>query len=257
MTQIYAIANQKGGVGKTTTVLNVGAALAQQGSRVLLIDLDPQASLTAHLGLDPYRQERSSYSLVMFDEIALSRVLKPVGANLALVPGSIDLATAAIKIVQERQPLNRLQVALRGNQLGFDYVLLDTPPSLSVLTVSALLAAQYVLIPVQCNHMAMLGVRAMLDVMRRIRDQMGNPQLSLRGVVATLFDAEALYAQRVLDELRALLPGQILNTIIPYDTHIGDAPHQGKSALAYLPDSPGAAAYRRLAGELVKPKTGL
>lgn len=250
MTQIFVIANQKGGVGKTTTVLNLGAALALQGHRVLLIDLDPQASLTAHLGLDPYRQERSSYSLVMFEEMVLSRVLKPVGANLALVPGSIDLATAAIRLVQERQPLNRLQLALRESRLGFDFVLLDTPPSLNVLTVSALLAAQQVIIPVQCNHAAALGVRAMLDVVHRVRDHMGNPSLSVRGIVATLFDAEMLYAQQVLRELRALLPKQTLQTVIPYDPHIADAPHQGKSILTYLPESPGAIAYRRLADEL-------
>lgn len=248
MTRILVLANQKGGVGKTTTALNLGMALAAQGRRVLLVDIDPQASLTAFLGLDPYRVGRSTYSLLMFDNMGLARILKTPRANLALAPGSIDLATAAVRLVQERHPLLRLRSALRGSRMPFDFVLVDTPPGLNVLSVAGFLAADEVLIPALCDHLAMLGVRAIQDMARRVRDDMGNPGLKVRGVLPTFFDGEAAYAQKALDELRALVP--VLDTIIPYDTHIADAPHQGKTVLDYAPESPGAAAYRRLAEEV-------
>ncbi len=248
MTRILVIANQKGGVGKTTTALNLGAVLAGQGQRVLLVDLDPQASLTAFLGFDPYRLPRSSYSLLMYDGMTLGRILQTPRTNLALAPGSIDLATAAIKLVQEQHPLTRLRAALRESRMLFDVVLIDTPPGLNVLTVAGFLAAGEVLIPAQCDHLAMLGVRAILDLARRVRDEMGNPGLKVCGVLPTLFDSEAAYAQKTLDDMRALVP--VLQTVIPYDTHITDAPHQGKLILDYAPDSPGGAAYRRLADEI-------
>lgn len=248
MTQILALANQKGGVGKTTTVLNLGAALAVQGRRVLLVDIDPQASLTACLGFDPYRMQRSSYSLLMFEGITLGRILQMPRANIALAPGSIDLAAAAIKLVQEQHSLTRLRAILRDSRMTFDVVLIDTPPGLNVLTVVGLLAADEVLIPAQCDHLAMLGVRAIRDLARRVRDEMGNPGLTVRGVLPTFFDGAAAYAQKTLDDLRALVP--VLQTVIPYDTHITDALFQGKLVLDYAPDSPGAAAYRRLAEEV-------
>lgn len=248
MTRILVLANQKGGVGKTTTALNLGMALAAQGRRVLLVDVDPQASLTVSLGFDPYRVGRSTYSLLIFDGMVLARILKTPRANVALAPGSIDLATAAVRLVQERHPLMRLRSALRGSRLPFDFALVDTPPGLNVLSVTALLAADEVLIPALCDHLAMLGVRAIQDMARRVRDDMGNPGLKIRGVLPTFFDGEAAYAHRSLDELRALVP--VLDTVIPYDTCIADAPHQGKAVLDYAPDSPGAAAYRRLAEEI-------
>jgi chromosome partitioning protein len=253
LTRIVAIANQKGGVGKTTTALNLGLVLAQRGRRVLLVDVDPQASLTGYLGLDPYRTERSSYSLLMFPEMTLTRVLRPMRPSLALIPGSVDLATAAIKMVQEPYPLERLRHVLRTGRFPFDEVLIDTPPSLSVLSVVSLLAADEVMIPTQCNHGATQGIRAIQDVIKRIRAGMGNPDLKLRGVLPTLFDSESAYAQDVLSELRALLPGQVLETMIPYDVNVADAPHKGKAIVEYAPDSPGALAYNKLADEVLKP----
>ncbi len=250
MTRILAIANQKGGVGKTTTALNLGLMLASK-CRVLLIDLDPQASLTACLGLDPYRQERSSYSLLMYDKMTLARVLRPLRPGLALIPGSVDLQTASIKLLQENHSLGRLRMVLRDSRVPFDYVLIDTPPGLNVLTVTGLLAADEVIIPAQCNHTAILGVRAVQDVTFRIRENMGNPDLKVRGVLPTFYDDDALYSPQILAELQALLPGQVFKVRIPYDVNVADAPHTGKAVVDYAPQSPGAVAYRQLADEIV------
>ncbi|MBZ0277877.1 MAG: ParA family protein [Anaerolineae bacterium] len=252
MAHILAVVNQKGGVGKTTTALNLGVALAQRQQRILLIDLDPQASLTACLGIDPYKSERSSYSLLLYPEMTLTRVLKPIGANLALVPGSIDLDTAAIQIVQREISLHRLRKVLRESRLSFDMILIDTPPGLNVLTVCALLAADSVLIPSQCSSLAIAGIRAVQDAMNRIRSRMGHPGLQLRGVVATFYDASGAHAPKVLAELRALLPDHVFKTVIPYDVHVADAPHTGKPVVDYAPDSPAAVAYQALADELLQ-----
>lgn len=249
MTRILAVANQKGGVAKTTTALNLGLVLARQ-CRVLLIDLDPQASLTAFLGFDPYRQERSAYSLLMFDDMTLARVLKPLNSSLALIPGSVDLANAGIKIVQEPHPLNRLRQVLRESRVNFDYILIDTPPGLNVLTVIGLLAADEVLIPAQCNYAAILGIRAVQEVVKRIREHMGNPGLKIGGVLPTFYDSQAVHTAEILAELQTLLPGQVFKTRIPYDVHVADAPHTGKAVVDYAPESPGAAAYRQLAEEI-------
>ncbi len=249
VTRIMAVANQKGGVGKTTTALNLGVLLARM-SRVLFVDLDPQASLTTFLGVDSYRVERSSYSLLMFEGMSLARSLRTLNSSMALVPGSIDLAAAAIKIVQDGLPLARLREVLRQSRVAFDYVVIDTPPGLNVLTVIGLMAADEVIIPTQCSQTAVMNIRAIQDVIWRVRDHMGNPDLKVRGVLPTLFDNQAIYAQTVLDELRALMPGQIFKTVIPYDVRVADAPHKGKAVVDYAPESLGALAYRQLAAEI-------
>ncbi len=249
MTRILAVANQKGGVGKTTTALNLANLLARQ-CRVLVVDLDPQASLTASLGFDSYRLERSTYSLLMFEDIALSRVMRTIHSSLALLPGSVDLSNAAIKLVQEPHPLGRLRKILRESHIPFDYVVIDTPPGLNVLTVIGLLAADEVLIPAQCNHAAILGIRAVQEVLKRIRESMGNPGLSLRGIVPTFYDPHSLYTAQVLTELHALLPGQVFKSAIPYDVHVADAPHKGQAVVDFAPESPGAVAYRQLVEEI-------
>ncbi len=251
MTYILAVANQKGGVGKTTTVLNLGLVLASRGKRVLLVDLDPQASLTVFMGYDPYRLTRSSYSLLMYPEISLVRVMQTFGSLVALVPGSVDLATAAIRMVQEQHPLGRLRTVLRETQYTFDFVLIDTPPGLNVLTVSALIAADQLIIPIQCNYPAMQGIKAVQDIISHVRTGMGNPNLKLRGILPTFFDSESLFAAKVLADIRTLLPGQVFRTAIPYDPTVADAPHVGKAVVDYAPESAGAQAYRALVDELL------
>ncbi len=251
MAHILAVANQKGGVGKTTTVLNLGLVLASRGKRVLLVDLDPQASLTVFMGYDPYRLTRSSYSLLMYPEISLVRVMQTFGSHVALIPGSVDLATAAIRMVQEQHPLGRLRTVLRETQYTFDYILIDTPPGLNVLTVSALIAADQLIIPVQCNYPAMQGIKAIQNIINHVREGMGNPNLKLQGILPTFFDSESLFSAKVLIDMRTLLPGQVFHTTIPYDPTVADAPHVGKAVVDYAPDSPGAEAYRSLVDELL------
>ncbi len=251
MAHILTVANQKGGVGKTTTVLNLGLMLASRGKRVLLVDLDPQASLTIFMGYDPYRLTRSSYSLLMYPEISLVRVMQTFGSLVALIPGSVDLATAAIRMVQEQHPLGRLRTVLRETQYTFDYILIDTPPGLNVLTVSALIASDQLIIPIQCNYPAIQGIKAVQDIINHVREGMGNPNLKLRGILPTFFDSESLFSAKVLADMRAVLPGQIFRTAIPYDPTVADAPHVGKAVVDYAPDSPGAEAYRALVDELL------
>lgn len=249
MTKIVAIVNQKGGVGKTTTAWNLGVVLTQQGYRVLLIDLDAQGGLTALMGLDPYQMARSSYSLLMFDEVSLARTMQMFGSGLALVPGSIDLATAAVKITQEEQPLDRLHRVLATSRIKFDYVFIDTPPTLDVITAISLIAANGVIIPTQTHYLALLGIRNILDTMNRIQ-QFRNPDLRLLGALATMYDPQSAHAQSVLTEMQAVLPGRVFQTIIPYDPHVIDSPHSGKALVEYAPTSPAALAYRSLADEL-------
>jgi len=251
VTRILAVANQKGGVGKTTTALNLGIVLSQKQCRVLLVDLDPQSSLSVSLGIDPYRVERSTYSLLMYPEISLARILKPFSSTLALIPGSVDLANASIKLIQEGQSLDRLRAALRQSHVSFDYILIDTPPGLSVLTVTGLLAADEVLIPAQCNHSAMLGIRAIQDVVQRIRESMDHPSLKVVGVLPTFYDSSAVYAQQILSDLYTLLPGVIFKTVVPYDANVADAPYKGKVVVEYAPQSPGTLAYYALAEEVI------
>lgn len=251
MPRILAITNQKGGVGKTTTALNLGFELANRQRRVLLVDLDPQGGLTVFMGLDPYHLARSSYSLLLYKDMRLARTLHTVSSELALVPASIDLAVATVKIIQESQPLDRLRTALHNNRLGFDYVLIDTPPTLDVMTAISLVAADEVIIPAQCHYLAMLGIRAIKDSIQRVREGMRNPDLTLRGVLPTMYDSASSQSQSVIDEMRAVLGDAVFDTVIPYDVRVQDAPHRGKPVVEDAPDSPAAIAYKAFADELL------
>ncbi|MFC1960472.1 ParA family protein [Chloroflexota bacterium] len=249
MVQILVIANQKGGVGKTTTALNLGAALAEMGHRVLLVDVDPQAGLTASLGIDPYEVRRSTYSLLVHDQMALTSAVVHVGGTLAIIPGSRELASIESRLGTSRDAILRLRRALMQTTLPLDYILIDTPPSLGVLTANGLVAAHKILITVQCQYLAMRGVRTMLETCNHVRASF-NPDLQVAGILGTMYRPSSLHSQEVVDELRAVFPQEIFNVLIPDSEALAEAPLAGKSVLTYAPTDPATHAYRTLAQEI-------
>lgn len=250
MTRTLVIANQKGGVGKSTSVMNLGVALANRGAQVLLIDLDPQGGLTAAFGVDSYDVRRSAFSLLMYSQVTLARVLRPVRSTLSLVPASLDLAAAEIQLAPAADRARRLRAALERSRLPFDFVLIDTPPGLGVLTANGLVAADEVIIPVQCQYLAMRGVRGLMDTIVRIKNNI-HPALRLAGLFGTMYRAESRHAQEVVEELRSVFGTKMYQTLIPYDDAVAEAPVIGLSVLEYIPRHSISERYRALAEEIV------
>jgi chromosome partitioning protein len=248
VTRTIAVANQKGGVGKTTTVSNLGASLAAMGKRVLLIDLDPQAALTATYGLDPYKLPRSMYSVLVHEGASLARVLHPAGksTNLSIAPASIDLAAAEVQLANSDNRAHRLRNALEQNRIPFDYILIDTPPSLGLLTLNGLVGANEVLVPVQAHFLAMRGVRALMEVIWRVKRRL-NPQLRLLGLVPTMYQQNSDHAREVVDQMRDVFKTKVFDVLIYNDMAFAEAPVAHKSLVEQLPEHQGALAYRKLA----------
>ena len=249
MVRTLVIANQKGGVGKTTTTLNLGAALAEQGQQVLLIDLDAQAGLTASLGVDPYSVRRSTYSLLTHSDSSLARAIIHVGGTMSLVPASIDLASSEVTLGRVPRAAFRLRDVLERSRIPFDCILIDTPPNLGILTANGLVAANEALIPVQCQYLAMRGVRALLDIIARVRQDL-NPDLRLLGILCAVYRSDSLHSQEVIDEIRAVFPRKTFRTVIHDSEALAEAPVACQSVLQYAPDDPSAQAYRALAQEI-------
>jgi chromosome partitioning protein len=253
MSRVIAVANQKGGVGKTTTVINLGAALAEKGLRVVLIDLDPQAALTAGAGLDPYKLTNTTYDLLMEQGVSLADILRPVHGNLLLAPASVDLAAADYALARQRERAKRLERALGDDLDAADFVLIDTPPSLGLLTVNGLTAAGEVLIPVECHYLAMRGVRALLETIWLIHDKL-QPNLRVLGLVPTLVQSESAHCHQVVNDLRAVFKRRVFETSIPMDDALAEAPAARKTIIDYRDSSPAAAAYRSLSDEIMRTK---
>jgi chromosome partitioning protein len=252
LTRVLVVANQKGGVGKTTSVANLGAALYQMGQRVLLIDLDPQAALTATYGIDPYALKSSMYSVLLDQKMPLTHVLKPVGkgGHVALAPASIDLAAAEVQLVNAQYRAFRLKRALVQNKVPFDFIIIDTPPSLGLITLNGLVGGTEVLIPVQAHFLAMRGVRGLMETIWRVKKKL-NPHLRLLGVLPTMVSEESRHNQEVIQELRSVFGGKV------YDFHIGlsmkfaEVPIAQQTLVEYAPYHPGAVAYKKLAEAIV------
>lgn len=251
MGRVIVVANQKGGVGKTTTVANLGAALAERDCRVILIDVDPQAGLTASFGLDPYRLKKSTYALLMNDDVTLDQLVKPVEERLWIVPASVELAAADYSLTRIKKSTDRLRRVLAGKRDMVDFVLIDTPPSLGLLTVNALVAANELLVPVGCQYLAMRGIRALLETVWLVQKRV-HPDLAFLGLLPTLYQRGSEHSMQVVMELRSVFQERVFQTVIEVDEAVMAAPAARKSVLAYSPRSMIADAFRSLAEEVIR-----
>ena len=252
------IANQKGGVGKTTTAVNLAASLAQHGSRVLVIDLDPQGNASTALDVDHHVGVPSVYD-VLVDDRPLAEVIRPAGdmPGLYCAPATIDLAGAEIELVPVVARELRLSRALKAfDSSNLDYVLIDCPPSLGLLTLNALVAAEEVLLPIQCEYYALEGVQQLLNTAELVRVNF-NPGLHVSTVLLTMYDGRTRLASDVADDVRAHFGTSVLSTIIPRSVRVSEAPSRGQSVIAYDPASSGAIAYTEAARELAMNSAGV
>ena len=247
MTRIVAIANQKGGVGKTTTGINLAAALAEQGRRVLLIDLDPQGNAT--MGSGAAATQQGLYD-VLFGEAEPRNAIAAVACGYDVLAAHADLSGAELELIQIPQRERRLRQALVPLQGGYDYIYIDCPPALSLLTVNALVAADAVLIPMQCEYYALEGLTALLGTIRRVRAQL-NPALTIDGLLRTMFDPRNSLALEVSDQLTRHFGNQLFQTIIPRNVRLAEAPSHGIPVIQYDRASRGAQAYLALAAEIL------
>ncbi len=250
MSAIYAVANQKGGVGKTTTAINLGAYLAAAGQRVLLVDLDPQANATSGIGLDKGKVAVSVYEALIGQQPLAAAVTPTARERLDMIPSALRLAGAEIEMVGLMAREQRLARVLAPVAAGYEYVLIDCPPSLGLLTVNALTAATAVLVPIQCEYLALEALGQLLNSIQLIRDNL-NPRLAILGMVMTMFDGRTNLAQQVVEEVRSHFPKLIFETVIPRSVRMSEAPSYGRSILDYDPGSRGATAYRALAQEVI------
>jgi chromosome partitioning protein len=252
MTRIYTLVNQKGGVGKTTTAINLGAYIAGMGQRVLVVDLDPQANATSSVGIDKGSVQASTYQALLNGEIPASSVLYNERLRLWLLPSSPALAGAEIELVGELGREFRLRRALESVNGKYDYVFIDCPPSLGILTVNGLVAARDgVLVPVQCEYLALEGLGQLPQPIQRVQSALF-PELRVRGVILTMFDPRTNLAMDVVREVKNHFPGQVFESIVPRSIRLAEAPSYGLPISAYSPSSLGARAYEALAKELLE-----
>jgi chromosome partitioning protein len=248
---VFTIANQKGGVGKTTTAVNLAAFVAARKARVLIVDADPQSNATSSLGVKLDEEALSLYDALV-NKVPLNEIVRPTNRQrLSIIPAAPELAAAEVELVQMLARETLLQKALKLILPDYDFIFIDTPPSLGILTINALTASdQGVIIPVQCEYLPLEGLGQLVHTINLVRDNL-NPQLQVVGVVMTMFDSRTNLAVDVVNEVRQHFPEQIFKTIIPRNVRLSEAPSYGEDILAYAPDSPGCKAYQALSEEFL------
>ncbi len=248
--KVLAVVNQKGGVGKSTTAVNLAAALGQAGCKVLLLDLDPQGNATSGFGLNKNQRELCIYNALLGDT-PLSAIIEPVEIEHVFVaPATIQLAGAEIELVSAMSREGRLKAILGPVKPDFEYIIIDCPPSLGLLTINALTAAEGLIIPIQCEYYALEGLSKLLDSVRLVKTHL-NPQLEVFGVVMTMYDSRTRLAQQVVDEVRDFFEDKVFATLIPRTVRLSEAPSFGQPVMLYDPNGKGANAYRNLAKEVM------
>ncbi len=249
--KVFAVVNQKGGVGKTTTAINLATGLAATGKKVLIIDLDPQGNASTGLGIDRSAREISSYDLLVNEASIAAAEVKTLVPGLTIVPSTMDLSAAELELVNMERRSHRLKEAMGVVWRDYDFVLFDCPPSLGLITLNALIAAHSVLVPLQCEFFALEGLSQLLQTIERVRANF-NPGLNIHGVVLTMFDKRNRLSDQVAADVRACLGDVVFDTVIPRNVRISEAPSHGKPAMLYDYRCPGSEAYIRLAGEVLR-----
>lgn len=253
-TRIIAIANQKGGVGKTTTAINLATALAAIGETVLVMDIDPQGNASTGLGIDRNNRSLSSYDVLVNGTSVTDAALATEVPNLFVVPSTLDLLGVEMEIAPAQDRITRLQKALRGDPSvteKFTYILIDCPPSLNLLTLNAMGSANSVLVPLQCEFLALEGLSQLLETVKQVRGSL-NPSLEIQGIVLTMYDGRNNLSNQVVDDVRSFMGDKVYKTVIPRNVRISEAPSFGKPALLYDLKCAGSQAYLQLASEVIQ-----
>lgn len=261
--RVLALANQKGGVGKTTTAINLGTALAAIGEKVLILDLDPQGNASTGLGVERKQRRVSTYHVLTGEAELRSAIRETAVPNLHVAPSTLDLLGLELEIAAARNRAHRLKLAVDGLAVGdalraepFTYILIDCPPSLNLLTINALAAADSVLVPLQCEFFALEGLSQLLKTVEQVRDNL-NPKLSIHGVVLTMFDPRNNLSNQVVADVRSFMGGKVYETMIPRNVRVSEAPSHGKPVLLYDLKCSGSQAYLKLASEIIQRERAL